>query len=179
MLSPVGNKKQMKRISLEEGLIAYECMDSGGVFLPITSYTSWLSKQPAILPKLSSGRTSRNEEADHDSMNAKICPETGCIMSRFRVGNEFSFFLDRSPSGSIWLDRSEWEKLRERQYHDELVSVFTTGWQEDIETAEKDKQQNEFYISKFGEGLFSELQEMKKTLSSHPHRSTAIAFLTK
>ncbi len=121
----------MQRITLEDGLIAFQCPESEGVFLPIQSYFRWLSRQSERLPHLPVSDTSPEEVAG-DVESAKICPETGLIMQRFKVGHGFSFYLDRSPSGSIWFDKGEWEALRERQFHDELHLIFTAPWQRDI-----------------------------------------------
>lgn len=58
-------------------------------------------------------------------------------MSRFRVGHGFDFTIDRSISGSIWLDGGEWGALRERQFHDEIHLIFTASWRREIQAEER------------------------------------------
>lgn len=175
MRSPVANHKQMKRISLAENLPAYQCPESEGVFLPVESYFRWLGRQSDRLPHLPVSNDDI-EEAVEDSESAKICPETGLIMQRFKVGHGFSFYLDRSPSGSIWLDRGEWEALKQRQFHDELHLIFTAPWQSKVR--QQQRQQVERYIleERLGSELLSKLDDIRSELANHEYRQLAVAY---
>ena len=176
MRSPVSSQKQMKRIDLEKGLSAYQCAESGGVFLPIASYFQWLSRQPGRLPHLPSSDGQR-EELINDTKAVKICPESGQIMQRYQVGNKFAFSLDRSPSGSIWFDKGEWEKLKSRQFHDELHLIFTAQWQAKVRKDEVASIEQNLLVSKLGEEFLSEIDSIKGKLAGHPHRDLAMAYL--
>jgi len=176
MQSPVANKKPMRRITLEDGLIAFECSESEGVFLPVTSYLQWLSKQPERLPQLPDGANS-DEIVFEEAGTAKICPESGMIMQRYRVGHGFNFYIDRSPNGSLWFDKGEWEALRERQFHDELHFIFTSPWQDKIRSEEKEQMQRELLIAKLGESLVGKLDDLRSELDDHDQREFALAYL--
>jgi hypothetical protein len=166
----------MERISLEDGLIAFQCPESGGVFLPTESYFRWLSRQTHRLPHLPICEGDV-EEVIEDDNSVKICPESGQIMQRFKVGHGFSFFLDRSPSGSIWLDKGEWKALKDRQFHDELHLIFTAPWQDKVRADRKVEVERESLVAKFGSDLLARIEALREDLSEHEHRDFALAYL--
>ncbi|GAA5496017.1 hypothetical protein Rhal01_02198 [Rubritalea halochordaticola] len=175
MQSPVANKQAMQRITLEEGLSAYQCPESDGIFLTQESYWRWLSRQPERLPHLPAASETSPEALDSD--DAKICPESGQLMQRFKVGHGFSFCLDRSPNGNIWFDSGEWQALRERQFHDELHLIFTAPWQQGIRSEEKLQAEHKHLTEQLGPELLNELGALAQTLSEHPARELALAYL--
>ena len=63
-----------------------------------------------------------------NSHKVRICPETGTLMTRYKVGHGFEFSVDRSAAG-IWFDVNEWEALRSRNFHDEVHLIMTAPWQ--------------------------------------------------
>ncbi|WP_009957904.1 hypothetical protein [Verrucomicrobium spinosum] len=128
MISPVDSKSRMNRVDLEPGLVAYRCPVSGGHWLPYQNYWRWLSQQPARLPHLPPGEDRGYQLESEDSHKVKICPETGTLMTRYKVGHGFEFSVDRSAAG-IWFDVNEWEALRSRNFHDEVHLIMTAPWQ--------------------------------------------------
>ena len=164
-------------IKLEEGLSAYQCPETEGIFLSIASYFSWLGKQPERLPKLPDPDIG-NEELIEDSEGAKICPESGLLMQRYRVGHGFSFFIERSPSGSLWFDKGEWKALRERQFHDELHLVFTSSWQSAVRAEKRAESERANLSNKLGKELLHKLDELHEDLKEHEYRNMAIAYLS-
>ena len=49
-----------------------------------------------------------------DVQGAKICPECGRILLKYKVGHGLDFFVDHcSGCGGIWLDKNEWNALKE------------------------------------------------------------------
>ncbi len=176
MHSPVKNRKQMNRIQLEEGLIAYQCPETSGVFLPVSSYVQWLSRQPARLPQLPPSESSE-QECLTDSQEAKICPESGQLMQRYAIGHDFSFYVDRSPSGSLWFDKGEWEALRKRQYHDELHLIFTAPWQDKVRAKRKANAERAILLEKLGGDLLGRIDSLIGELEGHDYQSMAIAYL--
>ena len=176
MRSPVASHKQMIRIALEDGLIAFRCPESGGVFLPAESYFRWLSRQPGRLPHSPKSDGDLEELIEDDDV-IKICPESGQIMQRYKVGHGFSFYLDRSPSGSIWLDKGEWQALKDRQFHDELHLVFTAPWQDKVRAERSKEVERELLVAKFGSELLAKIEELRDELSEHEHRAFALAYL--
>lgn len=164
----------MVRVELEAGLCAYRCPISEGVFLPISAYSQWLSKQSEKLPHLPGDEVSVEFS---DSETVKICPESGQLMQRYKVGHGFDFYLDRSPSGSVWFDKGEWDSLRARQFHDELHLIFTFQWQNAIRDEEKEKAQAALLTSRLGDDLVNKLDQVASLLSNHEHKAMALAYL--
>jgi len=174
MRSPIKPHKQMVRVSLEEGLLAYECPESEGIFLPVASYVRWLAKQGDRLPHLV---CSESELPLGDSTGVKICPESGQIMLRYKVGHDFSFYLDRSPTGSVWFDKGEWEAIRSRQFHDELHLIFTAPWQDSVQLEEQQRMEASVLKERLGDELVAKLTELKGVLDDHEYKSMALSYL--
>ncbi len=175
MKSPVANREEMKHVVLDKGLIAYKCVETGGIFIPAGSYWSWLDQQPERLPH-------REPMAGIappiiDSQHAKICPETGTVMMRCAVGHGFDFSIDRSLKGSIWLDAGEWEALKQRNFHDELHLIFSAPWQQAVRNEEIYAERRERMKSQLGEDLLSQLDDLKASLRDHAARDLALSYL--
>ncbi len=165
----------MTREPLEDGLIGYHCLESGGIFIMADSYWRWLQRRPSRLPHLP--RAWADEPSRYDSTSAKICPETGGLMQRYQVGHGFDFFIERSPTGSIWLDAGEWEALKKRQFHDELHLIFTAPWQENIKHEEIAQNEMTRMSERLGQDLVAQLSALKEALEDHPDRALALSFL--
>ena len=175
MRSPVAGRKTMEREALEEGLPVFRCVETGGIFIPSGTYWNWLHKQPDRLPRLP--EPSSEPPIEEESSSIKICPETGTFMVRYKVGHGFDFHIDRSVSGSIWLDSGEWEALKERQYHDELHLVFAAPWQREILEQELEENEAQRLNERLGPELIEKLDALKNDLDGHPHRMQALAYL--
>ena len=178
MNSPVKNKKEMSLITLEDGLTAYQCLETEGVFLPVASYIEWLSKQPERLPQLPVDQSSE-EAVFEGSSEVKICPESGYIMQRYCVGHGFNFYVDRSPNGSLWFDKGEWQALRERQFHDEIHLIFTAPWQSKVRSEQKAQAEQALLLERLGESLLTKMEELHELLQEHEYRDLAIAYLNR
>ena len=176
MISPVSKNQRLERVSLESGLMAYRCPSSKGVFISVGAYFRWLAQQPGRLPHLPAAETRAQKPVDDDS-RVKICPESGQIMQRFAVGHGFSFHVDRSPTGSIWLDGGEWESLRARNFHDELRLIFTAPWQDQIRHSRSIETRREPLVERLGPDLFARVEQLRIELSGHEQRNLALAHL--
>ena len=179
MKSPVADHKPLEREELEPELVVYRCPKSDGIFISADSYWRWLRKNPQRLPHLPEPGDAVIEEAvsPTDDM-AKLCPVSGMVMVRCRVGHGFKFHIERSASGGIWLDGGEWEQLRSRQYHDELHLVFAAPWQRQVREVEQAKGKQARLRERLGDSLFDRIDSLKKELASHPARSEALAYLS-
>lgn len=162
--------------TLEEGLTAFRCPESHGIFIPAESYWRWLHQQPSRLPHLPA--PSDKSPVIEDSPEAKICPETGLLMMRYRVGHGFDFYIDRSPTGSLWLDAGEWEALKERQFHDELHLIFTSPWQRDVLQQDIAAAHEERLADRLGPDLMGRLVALRQDLNGHPDKDLAMALFT-
>jgi len=171
--SPITGKPLIS-VNLTEGLQAFQCADSGGHYIPAVCYMSWLEKQEARLPQLP--ESSSPHETVLEPSGARICPESGTLMTRYKVGHGFSFTIDRSITGGIWLDGGEWESLRERNFHDEINLVFTAPWQKQVRDEQAQATYEERLESALGADLVARLQALRDELADHPHRSLALGY---
>jgi len=175
MKSPMGERKTLQKISLEEGLVVYRCEESDGIYITQQDYWNWLKKQPERLahsPMIELADSLVETEA-----LAKICPETGTIMTRCKVGHDFQFYIDRSRTGGIWLDAGEWEALKDRSFHDELHLIFTEPWQARVLEQQKQLMTQKLLQQKLGSELLKEIEGLKKSLENHPHKAYALAYI--
>lgn len=175
MKSPIGESNVMQKISLEKDLAAYQCGESGGLYITQQDYWNWIRKQPerlAHLPVIEPSNSVIEEEAV-----AKLCPETGTIMIRCKVGYDFQFYIDRSRTGGIWLDAGEWEALKGRNFHDELHLIFTEPWQTKVLQQQKQQMTEKMLHEKLGSDLLEKIERLKQELKNHPHKAYAVAYI--
>lgn len=175
MKSPVGRRPLLEETTLDEGLVAYACPEGGGVYITLQNYWDWLKLQPERLehlPDLGQGSCLLEDEP-----KAKLCPETGTIMIRCRVGHGFKFYIDRSRTGGVWLDAGEWDALRARNFHDEIHLIFTKPWQSEIRAQRAERMNKKILHDKVGDDLLAEIQSLKERLREHPHRDYVFAYL--
>lgn len=175
MNSPIGNHLPLEPVTLTEGLKAFRCTETGGHWIPAENYWQWQRTLP--------------EQADHGHHEThacptsefedivKFCPETGTIMTRYKVGHGLDFRIERSITGGIWLDPGEWEALIAGNLHQELHLVFTTPWQNAIREESRAQAYEEMLRGRLGEGLFERLSSLRSDLADHPARAAAIAYL--
>jgi hypothetical protein len=98
-------------------------------------------------------------------------------MTRYRVGEGFSFRIDRSPNGGIWLDRGEWEALKSRNFHDELLFIFTNQWQSEIIRKEQIEALRTQFRERLGDDTYERAVEFKQWLRQQPDPRTILCFL--
>lgn len=175
MRSPVGSRMQMEPVQLEDGLMAYRCPETGGIYIPSTCYMRWISQQPARKPQLP--ETGTEQPVVQTDRPAAICPESGTIMTRYKVGHGFTFTIDRSITGGIWLDAGEWDALRQRNFHDELNLVFTQSWQHNILRAEQQEGRRQRMEQKFGTDLLKRIDAIKAEIKTHANSEELLAYL--
>ena len=177
MNSPLSSSSVLTRIQLSTGLTAFKCPETLGIFIPISSYARWLSKQaPSESPALD--EISIEHDSSTNSTRALICPESGALMQRYRVIADTPFFVDRSPSGSIWLDKGEWESLESVHLDKHLNRIFTNTWQGSIRQKETDMNRTQLYKSKLGEDLYHQVVSMANEHREHPYRGMIITLFT-
>ena len=175
MISPVDPKVRMVPEEISPGLMAYKCPRSEGCWISESRYWRWISSQPERLERLPAAHGHDIEE--ESGQPVRICPETGRLMTRYRVGEGFSFRIDRSPNGGIWLDKGEWEALKSRNFHDELLFVFTNSWQKAIIQTEMLESLRGQFRNRVGDENYGRVTEFKDWLKTQGDPLAIIAFL--
>ena len=175
MQSPVGRHSTLERIELEPNLVAWRCPETGGLWIPAENYWRWRHSLAAeLLEDHSTGAPAPTGEYDE---TVKLCPESGTIMTRYRVGHGLEFRVDRSNTGGIWLDAGEWEALKASGLHGSIHKIFTAPWQQAVRDESRDAVHREQLLSRLGHDLVARLESLRAELSSHPERKLALAYL--
>jgi Zn-finger nucleic acid-binding protein len=181
MNSPAFPFVVMKRVTLAEGLSAWECSRSGGHYIAATDYETWLAKHDGELPETpethDETQDTTHRPSEPSEQRARLCPETGRLMVRYRVGKGIPFSIDRSPTGGIWLDKGEWESLRSRNLHDEIHHIFAAPWQKEVRDEQRVAGLRQSFEARIGKEGFAEAERFKQWLKQQPDSRAVIAYL--
>lgn len=168
-----GCKRDTLFPSYIDGLFrAHTCSVCEGNWILIEDYVVWKQKNPEY---------EFSETADfqyEDSKNALLCPITGAIMQKFKLTHDSEHRLDYSPQvGGVWLDKGEWEFLKQENLAGCLNAIFTSQWQKTIRENSAKVSFAEIYQEKFGEESYAQIKETRKWLDEHPCKADLIAYL--
>jgi hypothetical protein len=175
MKSPIGERTELVASTLEDGLMAFRCSESRGIYIKLDHYWKWKKEAG----QATSEATASEQDfpiSEYDEV-VKICPETGTLMTRYRVGHGMSFRIDRSITGGVWLDAGEWDALHAGDLHQNLHLVFTAPWQKAIISKEQTVFYNERLRNHLGDNFYSQLTALRDQIWSHPSYAEALAYL--
>lgn len=160
---------------LEPGLLAYTCPASGGIWIPLQSYLDWKQSPHGETCPLADDLP---PVSDDSQRRALLCPESGHLLIRYKVGHGLPFHVDVSPkTGGIWLDRGEWAALKNKGLHLELNRIFTAPYQHQLRMEEHEEAIERLFRDKVGVEDFQRTLDFKRWLSSHPQREIIRSFL--
>ena len=175
MKCPVCKTHELQPIELEKNLLASGCKQCGGHWISTTNYWNWLKKHDPSLPEKPFAEVAFHVD---DTIKAKLCPDCGRILIKYKVGHGIDFFLDHCDGcNGVWLDRHEWDVLKSRNLHDELHRIFTTPWQNRVREEEIKAKLEKFYTEKFGQEDHDELKRIRQWINQHPQRSALLGYL--
>jgi Zn-finger nucleic acid-binding protein len=172
---PVCKPKVMSWVELETDLRAQQCATCGGVWLEANDYWRWVQHQP---PRATVRTPYQNGFSSTDIERAKICPEDGHLMTRYRVAHGVDSTLDRCATcHGVWFDPHEWEVVCDHHLHQDIHTIFTNGWQRNIRNEAQRAHFEQLYVEKLGAADFAEIQRIRAWLNQHPHQGMLMAFL--
>jgi Zn-finger nucleic acid-binding protein len=161
---------------IEPGLLAYGCPTSGGVWIPLQSYLAW--KEHPTQDASEAPVSELPSVSDDSKQRALICPESGHLLIRYKVGHGLPFHVDMSPkTGGVWLDRGEWDALKSKRLHRDPTHIFTAPYQRQIRTEEHEEIVERLLREKIGSEDFAKAAEFKRWLSLHPQREQSCSYL--
>lgn len=175
MKSPVASHRRLERIELETGLTAFRCPETDGHWIRAEHYWRWQGRQPESSD--ASGMDTETAPVSEYDDALKLCPDTGTMMLRYRVGHGLPFRIDRSATGGIWLDGGEWEALKSGNLERNLHMIFTAPWQKAVRDQQRAESAHARLAERLGPDLFARLQSLKAELDAHPQRDFALAYL--
>jgi Zn-finger nucleic acid-binding protein len=175
MKCPVCKHYKMSQAELEPGLKAMTCVECNGHWISSKDYWEWLDKHGGVLPEKP---TADNDLEIKDTQEAKLCPDCGRILRKFKIGHDIRFKLDHCGGcNGVWFDKNEWEILKTRNLHDQVHEFFTISWQREILQEKSREMLDKIYTKKFGAGDYEKIKDIKAWIESHPQRRVILGFL--
>lgn len=176
MRSPVSKQTTLVQREVEPGLKAWQCPVSDGIWIPLAAYVTWQDLHRHETKPLPAGYQPRL--VDDSTRTALICPESGCILTRFQVGHGLNFQLDRSPiTGGVWLDAGEWEALKLEGLHITMHLIFTAPYQHQLRTQATDAALAHTLAREIGDEDFQRVSAFRTWMIEHAHSTEIFAYL--
>lgn len=163
-----------RHYKLATDLPARYCPDCHAILLAMKDYLPWIerhfSDRQTVEPAPLTGRETPSR--------ARPCPACQRIMSRYRTGDENSFWLDFCPPcGLVWLDAGEWEQLEQSGLSPYLDIILTERWQKGIQSHKASSVRDDLLRERFGETTFAEIRKIREWLGQQPNRRDILTYL--
>lgn len=157
---------------LEPQLPCYNCQNCGGNLLMLSDFLRW--KESNAGDELITNTATVEAQ---ETSKAMVCPKTSRLMTKYKISKDTEHRLDLSPSiNAVWIDKGEWELLKEAGLASSINSIFTDHWQEDIRAGESSDIMSAIYQRKFGD-QYKEIKAFRELISDKQYRSSAVAYL--
>ena len=168
------NARQELTLCTENGLRQWICHRCGGRRILLADYLAWRKKGVVLEQPVPALSVADYQEAP----GSRLCQSCGRIMSRYRVGQELPFHIDRCVDcQSIWLDGMEWELLAEHHCLHRLDEILSDRWQQALQQADVEARRQQNLKTRFGEADYERLCSVRDWLAEHPRRQEMLAFL--
>lgn len=151
---------------------AHSCTNCQGNWILIEDYISWKERNPEFI--FDENVTCNIEE----TTTAILCPVTHTIMRKLRLSNNTEHKLDYSIHvGGVWLDKGEWELLKEEGLAGSLNTLLTSHWQRNIKINSTKDNFAAIYEDKFGQDTYDKIKSLKKWLYEQPNKADLRAYI--
>jgi len=151
---------------------AHTCSNCQGNWILIEDYVSWKERNPEFT--FDSDISCEVEE----TKTALLCPITGTIMRKMRLSANSTHRIDYSVSvGGVWLDKGEWELLKQEGLAGALNTVLTVHWQKNIQLDSAKENFAEIYQDKFGEEAYGKVRKFREWLNNQPCKADLRAYI--
>ncbi len=176
MNCPICRTDRFVKMEIEPKLTVDFCQGCRGKWISNDNYQEWLEYQgPRLLeiPELDIPELTAPEIEV-----ARLCPVCRRILSKYKVGRELPFMIDRCGNCSgVWLEDKEWETLKNKNLHDELDRIFTDQWQEEVARESARNHLMSVYQQKFGAEDFKKIREFKAWMENHEKGDEIFAYI--
>jgi Zn-finger nucleic acid-binding protein len=175
MKCPVCQDSALGPVQLEQGLPAFKCSHCEGIWVSSTQYFAWLDQHGPKLPEKPAPESSITVT---EVEQAKVCPECGHFLRRYKIWPDNDFSLDHCSScNGVWFDRNEWAALEARNLHDKINQFFTKPWQDRLRREQTRHALDQIYLEKFGVDDYERLKQTRTWIRAHPQEMAMLAFL--
>ena len=165
------NSGELKPSFIDGLFRAHTCDNCEGNWILIEDYVAWKERNADL-----EFNQDANVEVD-ESTKALLCPVTGTIMRKFKLSASNTHKIDYSvPVGGVWLDKGEWQLLKNEGLAGNLNAVLTTQWQNAIRHESAKDNFAAIYKDKFGE-QYAKIKEMRAWLDEQPNKADIRAYL--
>ncbi len=163
MHCPVCKEPDLEPRELERGLVGAVCQSCEGALLSLIQYRYWVDHHDdKELKPLEEGPIKESE-------NALLCPKCQKMMTKYRLGAGTRHRIDLcGHCDEAWLDKGEWQLLKQLDLHNQLPSVFTEAWQRNIRKQKERQSLEKHYEQEIGEEDFLKVKTFKEWLDKHP-----------
>jgi Zn-finger nucleic acid-binding protein len=176
MISPIDRTSAMERTTLESGLTVFQCPQSGGYWIPADYYWRWQAMAEKRIDVGTYG--DYDPVVDDTARPALICPESGALLTRYRVSQGTEFSIDRSPiTGGVWLDSGEWEALVARNLHVEMHHIFTSAYQFRVRSSEFEQHLEAQFSKRIGEESFPKVKAFRDWMLAQESTRDILCYL--
>lgn len=159
----------------EPRLGARSCTECGGMWIRAADYWRWRAQRE---PGQRLGEPQEIVVVDVDQRVAKLCPEDGSFLGRYRIGTGNSLTVDQcSHCAGVWLDPEEWEILGQHGLHEHLYDLLDAEWQDQLRRVEQTEAEQARYLRRLGPQDLERIQEVRDWLDAHPKKSELYAYL--
>lgn len=151
----------------------HTCSHCAGNLVMLSDYLHWLedNENPDFVQ--ASDAVVKAEE----TASAMLCPKTKVLMLKYKISQHNDHRLDLSPAiNAVWLDKGEWELLKQEGLAGKLNEIFTDSWQRSIRAAKTSETLALLYEKKFGAN-YEKIKEFKTLLAEMENKSEVIAYL--
>lgn len=167
------NTGELNPAYLDALLPCHTCSNCGGSLLVMTDYLRWQNENEAIDITVNPPVKPAAEETS----KALMCPKTGAIMTKYRIGVDTDHRLDFSAAiNAVWIDNGEWALLKANGLAGRLNRIFTDHWQKEIRAQESAEIMAELYQRRFAEH-YPAIKEFRALLDSMKDRNEVLAYL--
>ena len=174
MECPLCKKHTMNPISLLPDLSALVCSECAGLWIARTNYDAWRAKQPGDLPET----TTPIQVTVTQVHKPKICPQCNHLLLPYRVGHGLPFSIDYCGAcGGVWCDHSEWDALKAKNLHDNLLDIISDHWQAALRQTDVQDAVEQTYKKQLG-AAYAKAVEMRTWLQDQPKKSLILAYLS-
>lgn len=174
MKCPHCRTETLSAVTLSDGPRAWRCRGCHGDWLREADYRAW-----SALGSAQAADDAAEDLPVLDSREAKLCPDCGRLLIRFKVHPQVEFRLEHCGGcGGVWFDENEWDALRTQGLHADLLDYFTPAWQQELRRRELRRHLELQYRERFGEADLAKLEALRTWLAEHPRRAEILAFLS-
>lgn len=165
---------QLEPLELEPGLVAASCPSCNGALVSLMNYRFWIdryaNKMSAVEPA--------NDAEISESESIHSCPKCSRLMVKYQIGLQTAHKLDLCAAcDEAWLDKGEWQLLKQLDLQGKLPKIFTDAWQRNLRKQRQELALNERYEKLLGGESFARVKEFRDWLLQQPNKDAIKQYL--